>query len=78
MALDREKKMSRMRALKVIDHALMGAESAALCAHFVANMGLRTLFPVFMRKGIKQFRKEYKAYSEAEEDGNIVKPLPSS
>ncbi|KAJ3046658.1 hypothetical protein HK097_000660 [Rhizophlyctis rosea] len=73
----KEKKMSRMRALKVIDHALMGAESAALCAYFVENMGLRTLFPVFMRKGIRQFRKEYKTYSEAEEDEHVISILSS-
>ncbi|KAJ3037352.1 hypothetical protein HDV00_001777 [Rhizophlyctis rosea] len=73
----KEKKMSRMRALKVIDHALMGTDSAELCARFVEIMGLRTLFPILMRKGLKQFRKEYKGYSEAEEDEHVISILSS-
>lgn len=61
--------MSRMRALKVLDHALLGQESRECCAHFVEILGLKTLFALLMQKGTKKYKKEYKSFSEAEEDG---------
>lgn len=63
--------MARMRALKVVDHALTGTGKAAesLCRQWIEVLGLKTLFAVFMRKGTKALRKQYKAWSEVEEDG---------
>ena len=41
--------MSRNSALKVIDHALSGKEGIENCEKFVEILGLRTLFPLFMK-----------------------------
>merc|ERR1719322_476754 len=45
----REKKKSRAGALKVLSHALTGAEGTDNCIKFVDILGLRTLFPLFMK-----------------------------
>ncbi|CAK8697603.1 unnamed protein product [Clavelina lepadiformis] len=45
----REKKMSRSSALKVLDHAMSGSDGSSNCAKFVEILGLRTLFPLFMK-----------------------------
>lgn len=45
----REKKMSRTSALKVLDHAMIGPEGADNCHKFVDILGLRTVFPLFMK-----------------------------
>lgn len=41
--------MSRNSALKVLDHAMSGSDGADNCAKFVDILGLRTLFPLYMR-----------------------------
>ena len=46
----REGKMSKMRALRLIDHAMSGQSSTQLCERFVDAAGLRTVFGMFMRK----------------------------
>uniref|UniRef100_A0AAY4AU84 Beta-catenin-like protein 1 n=1 Tax=Denticeps clupeoides TaxID=299321 RepID=A0AAY4AU84_9TELE len=45
----REKKMSRASALKVLDHAMIGQEGSDNCHKFVDILGLRTIFPLFMK-----------------------------
>ena len=50
----REKKMSRNSALKVLDHAMSGQDGSSNCSKFVDILGLRTLFPLFMRPPKKQ------------------------
>merc|ERR1719225_1564114 len=45
----REKKKSRSGALKVLSHALTGAEGTDNCVKFIDILGLRTLFPLFMK-----------------------------
>ncbi|XP_053600988.1 beta-catenin-like protein 1 isoform X2 [Plodia interpunctella] len=45
----REKKMSRNGSLKVLDHALAGADGRDNCNKFVDILGLRTVFPLFMK-----------------------------
>merc|ERR1719394_1679079 len=45
----REKKKSRAGALKVLSHALSGPEGRDNCVKFVDILGLRTLFPLFMK-----------------------------
>ncbi|KAI8622813.1 Catenin-beta-like protein [Chytriomyces sp. MP71] len=73
----RERKMSRMRALKVLTHAITG-EGGDVCSNqFVEALGLKTLFPIFMHKGLRAYKKEYKAHSETEEDEYVVSILAS-
>ncbi|XP_033754233.1 beta-catenin-like protein 1 [Pecten maximus] len=45
----REKKMSRNCAVKVLNHAMTGPEGADNCQKFVDILGLRTVFPLFMK-----------------------------
>ncbi|XP_071958484.1 beta-catenin-like protein 1 [Antedon mediterranea] len=45
----REKKLSRFSALKVLDHAMTGDEGAENCNKFVEILGLRSVFPLFMK-----------------------------
>lgn len=48
----KEKKLSRTRAIKTLDHALQGANGTGveLCEKFVELLGLKTLFSAFMGK----------------------------
>ncbi|TMW50569.1 hypothetical protein DOY81_004355 [Sarcophaga bullata] len=52
----REKKMSRNGALKVLDHALTGPDGKENCNKFVDILGLRTIFPLFMKTPKKNKR----------------------
>ncbi|CAG9536204.1 unnamed protein product [Cercopithifilaria johnstoni] len=54
----RERKQSRESALKVLDYATNGAEGKSNCAKFIDILGLRTIFPLFMRTPSKQKRKD--------------------
>lgn len=45
----REKKLSRNGSLKVLDHALAGPDGKDNCNKFVDILGLRTIFPLFMK-----------------------------
>uniref|UniRef100_A0A3B3WK05 Beta-catenin-like protein 1 n=1 Tax=Poecilia mexicana TaxID=48701 RepID=A0A3B3WK05_9TELE len=62
----REKKMSRTSALKVLDHAMIGPEGADNCHKFVDVLGLRTIFPLFM-KTPKKMKKTGTSEKEHEE-----------
>lgn len=42
--------MSRMRSIKVLDHALSTPMGLRNCERFVEIFGLKTLFAAFMRK----------------------------
>lgn len=59
--------MSRNGALKVLNHALSGEEGKENCAKFVDILGLRTIFPLFMKTPKKQKRK---GMSAEEYEGN--------
>uniref|UniRef100_A0A6Q2X8B8 Beta-catenin-like protein 1 n=1 Tax=Esox lucius TaxID=8010 RepID=A0A6Q2X8B8_ESOLU len=61
----REKKMSRTSALKVLDHGMIGLEGSDNCHKFVDILGLRTIFPLFM-KTPKKMRKAGTADKEHE------------
>lgn len=65
----REKKMSRTSALKVLDHGMIGAEGADNCHKFVDILGLRTIFPLFM-KTPKKMQKT--GASEKEHEGQSL------
>lgn len=62
----REKKMSRVSALKVLDYGMIGPEGADNCHKFVDILGLRTIFPLFM-KTPKKMRKVGVSDKEHEE-----------
>ncbi|MCJ1258388.1 hypothetical protein MMC24_006221 [Lignoscripta atroalba] len=46
----KEGKMSRPRALRLLDHALGGLDGAACCEKLVDAAGLKTIFAMFMKK----------------------------
>lgn len=46
----REGKMSRPRALRVLDHALAGPDGGACCEKLVEAAGLKPIFSLFMKK----------------------------
>ncbi|KAK4812809.1 hypothetical protein QYF61_022033 [Mycteria americana] len=64
----REKKISRSSALKVLDHAMIGPEGTDNCHKFVDILGLRTIFPLFMKspKKIKKVGTTEKEHEAAE------------
>ncbi|XP_074644363.1 beta-catenin-like protein 1 [Tubulanus polymorphus] len=45
----REKKMSRHSAIKVLDHAMTGSDGSDNCQKFIDILGLRSVFPIFMK-----------------------------
>lgn len=53
----REKKLSRNGALRVLDHALNLTEGSDCCNKFVDILGLRTIFPLFMKTPSKHGKK---------------------
>ncbi len=50
----REGKMSKARALRVLDHALGGSSGVAACERLVEAAGLKTIFGMFMKKQEKE------------------------
>ncbi|KAL2103905.1 hypothetical protein ACEWY4_000773 [Coilia grayii] len=70
----REKKMSRAGALKVLDHSMMGPEGHDNCHKFVDILGLRTVFPLFM-KTPKKMRKA--GISEKEHEEHVCSIIAS-
>ncbi|XP_047464163.1 beta-catenin-like protein 1 [Mugil cephalus] len=62
----REKKLSRTSALKVLDHGMIGPEGTDNCHKFVDILGLRTIFPLFM-KTPKKMKKTGASEKEHEE-----------
>lgn len=53
----REKKMSRNGSLKVLNHALSGPDGKDNCNKFVDILGLRSIFPLFMKTPKRNRRK---------------------
>lgn len=62
----REKKLSRNGALKVLDYACSGADGKENCQKLVDILGLRTIFPLFM-KTPKKNKKRLLSTEEFEE-----------
>ncbi|KAG0029596.1 hypothetical protein BGZ82_007832 [Podila clonocystis] len=73
----KEKKMARIRAVKVLDYAMSTKAGTANCLRFVEIMGLKTLFSIFSRKGIDKLKKAYKSFSEVAEEEHIIGILAS-
>lgn len=72
----REKKISRSSALKVLDHAMIGPEGTDNCHKFVDILGLRTIFPLFMKsprkiKKVGTTEKEHEGRSPWENQPNL-------
>ncbi|KAG8446127.1 hypothetical protein GDO86_013844 [Hymenochirus boettgeri] len=70
----REKKMSRSSALRVLDHAMIGPEGTDNCHKFVDILGLRTIYPLFM-KSPKKMKKS--GISEKEHEEHVCSILAS-
>lgn len=62
----REKKLSRRSSLKVLDYSMQGAEGTENCSKFIEFLGLRSLFPLFM-KPLKSNKKVGSSEDEIEE-----------
>ncbi|CEH12362.1 Uncharacterized conserved protein [Ceraceosorus bombacis] len=50
----KEKRPTRLRAIKVLDYALSGTAGAKACETFVESMGLAPLFSMLMGRGFKK------------------------
>ncbi|KAI9591248.1 Catenin-beta-like protein [Syncephalis fuscata] len=74
LILLKEKKFARLRALKVISHAVGGHDmaSTACAQRLVDARGLGPLFSAFMQKGNKKIKKVYKSFSESEDEEHIM------
>ena len=70
----REKKVSRNGALKVLNHAIIGSEGKDNCAKFVDILGLRTVFPLFMKTPKRAHRK---GVSAEEHEEHVISILAS-
>jgi len=71
----REKKKSRGGALKVLSHALSGKGGKTLCIKFVEILGLRTLFPLFMKTPSRRKRSGISAKDHEEHVVSILASL---
>ncbi|RKP05493.1 hypothetical protein THASP1DRAFT_32667 [Thamnocephalis sphaerospora] len=87
LILLKERRFARLRALKVISHAVSGhdATSTASCTRLVEARGLGPLFSAFMQKGNRKYKKEYKSFSETEDEEHtaailaaLFRSLPTS
>ncbi|KAF9131506.1 hypothetical protein BGX30_013081 [Mortierella sp. GBA39] len=68
----KEKKMARIRSVKVLNYAMSTKAGTANCLRFVEIMGLKTLFSIFSRNGIEKLKKAYKSFSEVEEEEHLI------
>ncbi|KAK3840403.1 MAG: Catenin-beta-like protein [Linnemannia elongata] len=68
----KDKKMARIRAVKVLNYAMSTKAGTANCLRFVEIMGLKTLFSIFSRNGIDKLKKAYKSFSEVEEEEHLI------
>ena len=71
----REKKKSRAGALKVLSHALSGPEGRDNCVKFVDILGLRTLFPLFMKTPSRNKRAGVSSEEHEERTVSIMASL---
>jgi len=67
----REKKMSRASALKVLAYAMTGEEGGDNCSKFVDILGLRSIFPLFM-KPPKRNKKSGNSSEKCEEHSSSI------
>ncbi len=69
MRIFRERKTSRIGALRTLDFAMTGIEGKDNCQKIVDILGLRTIFPLFMKppKGNKRSGE-----TRAENEGDLI------
>ncbi|KAI9356034.1 Catenin-beta-like protein, partial [Pilaira anomala] len=68
----KEKTLSRIRAVKVLNYALSGDDGRERSIRFVDVGGLKALFPLFMGKGNKKLKKSHhSAFVESEDEEHI-------
>lgn len=68
----REKKQSRSGALKVLNHAVSGPEGTSNANKVVEILGLRTVFPLFMKTPKKTMRKGMTALEHEEHVVSVI------
>ncbi|CAG7836980.1 unnamed protein product [Allacma fusca] len=68
----KERKQSRSGALKVLNHAVSGPDGAANANKMIEILGLRTLFPLFMKTPKKAKRKGLTAMEHEEHVVSII------
>lgn len=68
----REKKTSRNGSLKVLDYAMSGPHGKDNCNKFVDILGLRTIFPLFMKTPRKNRKKVLSAEAHEEHVASII------
>ncbi|OAD79104.1 hypothetical protein PHYBLDRAFT_176618 [Phycomyces blakesleeanus NRRL 1555(-)] len=68
----KERTLARIRAVKVLNYALTGEEGRPNCIRFVDALGLKTMFPIFMGKGLKKLKKSHKVFVESEDEEHIM------
>jgi len=77
----REKHLARIRAIRVINYALSWTKEDKVvlqnCKYFIDILGLKTLFPLLMKKDCKKISKRYKDFNETSDDEHIVSVLAS-
>ena len=66
---------TRSGALKVLNHALIGVEGKDNCTKFVDILGLRTIFPLFMKTPKKSQRKGVSAEEHEEHAISVIASL---
>ncbi|KAF4521843.1 hypothetical protein B566_EDAN003717 [Ephemera danica] len=68
----REKKQSRNGSLKVLDHAMSGPDGKENCSKFVDILGLRTIFPLYMKTPPRSKRRTLSAEEHEEHVVSII------
>lgn len=71
----REKKQSRNGSLKVLDHAMSGPDGRDNCNKFVDILGLRTIFPLFMKTPKKSKKRMISIESHEEHVCSILSTM---
>ncbi|GAB6030484.1 Beta-catenin-like protein 1 [Chamberlinius hualienensis] len=71
----REKKLSRHGALKVLDFAMSNPEGADNCNKFVDILGLRTVFPLFLKTPMKYRKKGISVEAHEEHVCSIISSM---
>lgn len=73
----REKKLSRSGSLKVLDHALSGPDGRDNCNKFIDVLGLRTIFPLFMKTPHRSKKKAAAALGADQHEEHVVSIVTS-
>jgi beta-catenin-like protein 1 len=71
-SFNREKKLSSNGSLKVLDHSMSGPFGVDNCNKFIDILGLRTIFPLFM-KTPKKSKKRTLSVEEHEGENDRFK-----